>query len=230
MWRNPLRSFRHIGSADYIRRCCSSLRELRTSVNLLNPKNGSKLPSRDFANPPNRYMQAKIKIRMKRTFILLTSLLVLSCNQNTKTNENENLETKSNTKTKREMTENLDWLTGNWKRLNEEAGKETFENWEKISPSEYSGIGFTIQKGDTISQEKMDIIETNGKWTLFVKMPNDKEATKFEMTELKNNEFVCVNDSIDFPKKIKYWTDGEKIKAKISNEEMEIPFEFSRIK
>ena len=63
----------------------------------------------------------------------------------------------------------------------------------------------------------MDIIETNGKWTLFVKMPNDKEATKFEMTELKNNEFVCVNDSIDFPKKIKYWTDGEKIKAKIEN-------------
>ena len=46
---------------------------------------------------------------------------------------------------------------------------------------------------------------------------------------LKNNEFVCVNDSIDFPKKIKYWTDGEKIKAKISNEEMEIPFEFSWI-
>ena len=53
MWQNPLRSFCHIGSADYIRRCCSSLRELRTSVNLQNPKNGSKLPSLDFANPPN---------------------------------------------------------------------------------------------------------------------------------------------------------------------------------
>jgi len=37
---------------DYMKK---SLRELRTSVNLLNPKNGSKLPSRDFANPPNRY-------------------------------------------------------------------------------------------------------------------------------------------------------------------------------
>ena len=57
MWQNPLRSFCHIGSADYIRRCCSSLRELRTSVNLQNPKNGSKLPSRDFANPPNRWVQ-----------------------------------------------------------------------------------------------------------------------------------------------------------------------------
>ena len=167
---------------------------------------------------------------MKRIFILLTSILVFSCNQNAKTNQDEKLELDSNTKSEKKMTENLDWLTGNWKRLNEEAGKETFENWKKNSPSEYSGIGFTIQKGDTISQEKMDIIETSGKWTLFVKMPNDKEATKFEMTELKYNEFVCVNDSNDFPKKIKYWTDGEKIKAEISNEEMEIPFEFSRIK
>ncbi len=175
-------------------------------------------------------MQAKIKTRMKRTFILLTSILVLSCNQNAKTNQDEKLETESNTKSETKMTENLDWLTGNWKRLNEEAGKETFENWEKISPSEYSGIGFTMQKGDTISQEKMDIIETNGKWTLFVKMPNEKEATTFEMAELKSNEFVCVNDSIDFPKRIRYWLDGEKMKAKISNDEMEIPFEFEKIK
>ena len=26
------------------------------TMNLQNPKNGSKLPSRDFANPPNRYL------------------------------------------------------------------------------------------------------------------------------------------------------------------------------
>ena len=33
-----------------------------------------------------------------------------------------------------------------------------------------------------------------------------------------------------FPKKVKYWVEGEKIKATISNEEMEIPFEFEKIK
>lgn len=151
---------------------------------------------------------------MKRTFVLLTSILLLSCHQNTKT----------------ETTENLDWLTGNWKRVNEEAGKETFENWEKISPGRYSGIGFTMQNGDTISQEKMDIIETKGRWTLFVKMPNEKEPTTFQMTELKSNKFVCVNDSIDFPKRIQYWIEGNKMKANISNDEMEIPFEFEKTK
>ena len=70
MWQNPLRSFCHIGSADYIRRCCSSLRELRTSVNLLNPKNGSKLPSRDFANPPNRYARFHNTVILKKNLKL----------------------------------------------------------------------------------------------------------------------------------------------------------------
>ena len=65
---------------------------------------------------------------MKKTFLLLTSILVLSRNQNTKTNQNESLETESNTKT--EITGNVDWFTGSWKRLNEEVGQETFENWE----------------------------------------------------------------------------------------------------
>jgi len=161
---------------------------------------------------------------MKRIFILLISILVLSCNQNTQTNQAKNTEAET------KVTENLDFLIGNWKRLHEEAGKETFENWKKMSPTEYSGIGFTMQKGDTISQEKMDLIESNGQWNLFVKMPDDKEATRFRMIELKNNEFVCANDSIDFPKRIRYWSEGETLKAKIANEEIEIPFEFEKIK
>lgn len=165
---------------------------------------------------------------MKTILILLTSIFVLSCNQ--KTNQIENLETKSNSNEEIEMAGNLDWLTGNWKRLNEEEDKETFENWEKISSSEYTGIGFTMQKSDTISQEKMDIIQKNGKWTLYVKMPYENEATTFEMMELKNNEFTFVNDTIDFPNKIQYWIEGDKMNAKISNAEMEIPFVFEKIK
>ena len=161
---------------------------------------------------------------MKKSLLLLMTILVLSCNENSTTNQTENSEVES------ETAENFDWLTGKWKRLNEEAGKETFENWDKISANEYSGIGFTMQKGDTVSQEKMNIIEIGGKWTLLVKMPDEKESTKFKIAELKKNEFVFVNDSIDFPKKVKYWVEGEKIKATISNEEMEIPFEFEKIK
>lgn len=163
---------------------------------------------------------------MKRVFILLVSVLVLSCNQ--KPNQTETTETETNTAP--EVAENLDWLLGNWKRVNEEEGKETFENWEKLSPSEYSGIGFTMQKGDTISQEQMRFVESNGKWSLFVTTLGETEATEFQMTELKSNEFVCTNETIDFPTRIHYWVEGQTLKAKIANDEMEIPFDFERVK
>ncbi|WP_228463834.1 MULTISPECIES: DUF6265 family protein [Chryseobacterium] len=157
--------------------------------------------------------------------ILLTAILVLSCNQSTKTKQS-GLETSSEI----ENIVNFDWLTGKWKRSNEKAGKETFENWNKISPTEYSGLGFTIQKGDTISKEIMKLINSNGKWNLLVKTPNEKQPIEFKMTELKNNEFICINDSLDFPKRIQYQREGKKLKAMISNEKMKIPFEFEQVK
>lgn len=165
---------------------------------------------------------------MKRLILLLISFIVLSCNQNTKTSQAEPSETESSLKS--QVPEPMDWLLGKWKRLNEEADKETFEIWEKVSAHAYSGIGFTMQKGDTISQEKMDIIQLGDKWSLYVKMPGDTEATKFEVTELKHNAFVCVNDSIDFPNEIRYWMEGDHLKAKVSNKDMVIPFEFEKIK
>lgn len=158
---------------------------------------------------------------MKSNLSLIVLVLVLSCNQNNKTKELQ----------KSETIENFDWLTGKWKRLNEEAGKETFENWNKINPNEYSGIGFTIKNGDTINQEKIKLIKSNEKWALLVKTPDDKEPIKFKMLEQKTpTEFTCVNDSIDFPKRVQYWIEGGKLKAKVSNDKIQIPFEFEKIK
>jgi hypothetical protein len=87
-----------------------------------------------------------------------------------------------------------------------------------------------MQKGDTINQEQISLIESNGKWNLFVKAPSDKEPIKFKMTEFSNDKFICVNDSIDFPKRIQYWIEKDKLKAKISNEKMDISFEFEKVK
>ncbi|MDY3319767.1 hypothetical protein PG637_10200 [Riemerella anatipestifer] len=47
---------------------------------------------------------------------------------------------------------------------------------------------------------------------------------------MKSDRFVCVNDSIDFPKRIECWKNGEKIKATILGDDLSIPFEFKRIK
>ena len=128
-----------------------------------------------------------------------------------------------------ESTENFDWLLGKWQRTNEEQGKSTFENWEKTNNSEYNGIGFTIQNNDTISQEKMKIVKTDGKWNLLVKTLEEKEFIRFEMSEIQEGKFECKNDTLDFPKLIKYWKNGDKINALVSGDSLKLSFEFKRI-
>jgi len=167
------------------------------------------------------------KNNMKKILILLTATLIFSCNKNTKTNQTESAATNSHTT---EIAENIDWLVGEWKRTNDQPEKETFEIWAKINPNEYSGLDYTMQKEDTIFQEKMTLLKLEGKWLFVVKIPNETETTEFQITELNDKEFTCENEANDFPKTIQYWMEDEKLIAKISNEDMEIPFEFERIK
>ncbi|MCW5518780.1 hypothetical protein J1N09_02950 [Aureitalea sp. L0-47] len=162
---------------------------------------------------------------MRKVMILLIGILILSCNETKK--EDSKPTTKSTELTTE--TENFDWLLGKWKRLNEEAGKETFENWEKINENEYSGIGFTMQNGDTIKQENIRLIKSNEKWNLIVKVPEETESTAFTGISHNKNEFTCQNNEIDFPNKIKYWKNGDKINATVSNTEFEIQFEFEKL-
>lgn len=163
---------------------------------------------------------------MRKVFTLLITITALSCNQNTKSTQPE----KTAMETKSEVTENFDWLTGKWKRLDDKDGKKTFENWDKLSAGEYSGFGYTLLKNDTITQEKMSLVQKEGQWSLFVKMPEEKAPTEFKMIEFNSTRFICINDSIDFPKRIEYWVENEQLKAKISNEELVISFEFEKIK
>ena len=144
-------------------------------------------------------------------------------------NQKEKQKTAEEPTTKIETTGDFDWLLGNWIRLGEEEGKETFEYWKAISISEYSGIGFTIQNGDTIKQEEIKLIKASGKWNLMVKVPEDPEFITFNGTSFNENEFICENLELDFPNKIKYWKNGTNLKASVSNSEMEIPFEFEKL-
>ncbi len=57
-----------------------------------------------------------------------------------------------------------------------------------------------------------------------------EKATELVLTELTPNAIVFINEANEFPKKIKYWLESGKIKAVISNDSLEIPFEFEKIK
>ncbi|UBM58169.1 DUF6265 family protein [Marinilongibacter aquaticus] len=156
---------------------------------------------------------------MKTIHFALVTILLSSCHSATKKElaDSEN------------QSETFDWLLGNWERMHEEKGKHTFENWEKVSKNEYTGISFTMQNGDTIKQEKIRLLRQSDHWVLSVKVPEEKESIAFPVTELKSDAFLCTNDTLDFPKQIKYWKNGRKINAKVSGDALEIDFEFERI-
>lgn len=162
---------------------------------------------------------------MNRIFILLFGILLFSCGEKNKTNSTTDKDLIESTTT----SENFDWLLGNWKRNNEEPGKETFEIWNKKNNSEYYGLGFTMQNGDTIKQESIKLIKLDGKWNLEVKAPDDTEAIIFKMTKFNKEEFICENEELEFPKLIKYWKNKSKINALVAGDGMEISFEFERI-
>ncbi len=127
-------------------------------------------------------------------------------------------------------SENFDWLLGKWQRTNETPGKKTFEYWVKINDAEYAGLAFTLHNSDTVNQEKMALLKSDGNWQLKVKTTDEKDFIAFEMTMQKDGLFECNNDSLPFPKKITYWRDGEKLKANVAGDSLQIPFEFSKIK
>jgi hypothetical protein len=161
----------------------------------------------------------------KMILISMTAILVFvlcSCSNDEKTNKTE-------TKGEVVLTENFDWLLGKWERANEEEGKQTFENWEKVNHFEYEGFGWTVQNNDTIFQEKLKLNKSKNNWILGVIAPEETNYTNFKVVQISKESFTCENPEIDFPNTIKYWKDGEEIKVFVSGKDMEITFEFTKL-
>jgi len=123
---------------------------------------------------------------------------------------------------------NMDWLIGSWQRTNNEKGKETYEYWEKTSEEAYNGIGYTLQKNDTVFKEIIEIAKLDGRWNYSVTGVNENPVL-FPFTEQSASSFVCENKKNEFPKKIEYVYKENKIKATISDGVHEILFEFEKI-
>jgi hypothetical protein len=163
---------------------------------------------------------------MKKIWILCIILSFSSCKEEQK---QENKIKAPEAVVITENPENFDWLLGQWKRLDEEEGKETFENWEKYNDTAYYGIGFTMQNKDTIKQELIKLKKVDDHWNLSVKTPDELQAIDFKMTTYNATEFVCENTEIDFPNKIRYWIVGDTLNASVSNPEITIPFKFEKL-
>ena len=124
---------------------------------------------------------------------------------------------------------NVSWLAGTWTRTNTKPGRTGLEMWSKKG-DELIGRGVNMNGADTAFVEKLKIVSKDGKLFYVADVPENKSAVWFEFIELTSKGFVCENPKHDFPKKISYSLDGDKLKATISGDGKEVDYWFVRKK
>lgn len=120
---------------------------------------------------------------------------------------------------------NLDWMTGNWVRIDDTDGQQTFEHWEVLQDGNIIGKGFTLEKLDTVFTENMELRKVNGIQSLVVTGVN-ANPTIFEFIEQNKSSFLSENSENEFPKRIEYKRIEDTLKAIISDEERAFVFTF----
>jgi hypothetical protein len=160
---------------------------------------------------------------MKKYLLIIFIPIVIACQQNTKGNQQETAATDDILE---EKSPSFNWLVANWVRVNEEAGQITSEQWTKEKDNHYKGWGYTLAGEDTVFQEHMNLIGTNGNWQLEVRSSGGELATVFKMSEHTDGSFTVENPQHDFPTKIFYFIKSDTLKAEVSNAEMHIAFDF----
>ncbi len=138
---------------------------------------------------------------MKKTLLIIYCIILVSC-------------------TKEEPKE-LDFLIGDWVRLNDRANHQTYETWN----SNLTGIGYTIKGTDTVFKETLSIIKKND--ILFLQVEGVNESpTLFQFTSMTKTSFVSENPLNDFPQKIEYIKESDTLKAIISSDGYSSVFKF----
>ncbi|WP_031425996.1 DUF6265 family protein [Flavimarina sp. Hel_I_48] len=123
----------------------------------------------------------------------------------------------------------FDKFPGKWIRTNEEAGKSTYEHWEKAADQEFTGMAFTLEKNDTIFKEDLRIYKEENTWNLEVTAPKEQPAI-FKVTEQNADGFTAESPQNKYPKKVEYSLKNGQLTAKISGGGPEIVFDFEKIK
>lgn len=94
-------------------------------------------------------------------------------------------------------------LSGLWKS---DENIVFYEQWEKLSDSEMTGIGFGLNHQDTIITERMRIALHDGRWCFFalVASQNSGKEIAFRMVDSTAGRLVFENPDHDYPNRITY--------------------------
>ncbi|GAB4246223.1 MAG: hypothetical protein Tsb0034_25140 [Ekhidna sp.] len=125
--------------------------------------------------------------------------------------------------------QDFQWLEGKWKRHNVSPGTTAFEIWEQTNDG-FSGEGITMKGADTMFVEKLSMIKKDGQFFYVADVSSNTAPTYFKVTSVSEKGFISENPAHDFPKKIEYLLEGDRLTAIISAGDKKMGFVFERMK
>lgn len=106
----------------------------------------------------------------------------------------------------------LGWMSGCWAAAGAEAGSG--EQWMTPAGGTLIGMSRTVKNGKTVAWEAVQIRDVDGKLAYVAKPHNQPEAA-FKLTGLDGQQVVFENPQHDFPQRITYKRDGDRLLARI---------------
>lgn len=122
----------------------------------------------------------------------------------------------------------LSWLAGTWKRTNGKPGRQAHERWENAGAWQMKGFGVSMKEQDTLFVEKLKLVIKDQAVWYVADVPHNKQEVYFRLTEITPDGFTGENPAHDFPKKIVYKLEGNKLKATISGNGKAFDYLFER--
>lgn len=113
--------------------------------------------------------------------------------------------------------ESLSWLAGSWQSV--ENGRDTEEHWMSPKAGLMLGANRTINKRGTASFEFLRIAEVNTEGTdpgiVYYASPGGKPPVAFDLVESGEQSVVFQNLENEFPQRIFYHRENDKLTARI---------------
>lgn len=105
------------------------------------------------------------------------------------------------------------FMTGSW-RMTLQNGSVVEEHWTTADGGVMLGMGRSVPKTGNAEFEFLRIENRDGKLT-YLAMPYARIATPFPVKSLTDSRVVFENPEHDFPQRIIYWRDGERLCARV---------------
>ncbi len=108
----------------------------------------------------------------------------------------------------------LGWLSGSW--ASEHEGSWVEEHWTAERGRLMLGVGRSGAAGKPTSFEFLRIEPGEDGTPVYLAAPGGGEATPFRLVEAGAASAVFENPAHDFPQRIRYWREGDRLFAEIS--------------